>query len=173
MNPSPRIRLTARILVLNERDEVLTLEAYDVNNTPTDFWETPGGDLEPDESFEDAAKRELLEETGLVVQRLGSHVWVRRKTVPAWGISRMLPSVDEIVIEERYFVVRVDGFAIRFENPDELERNMTLGHCWWSLEELISTSETVYPENLARHLKPILRGEMPTEPVDISLEIAS
>jgi 8-oxo-dGTP pyrophosphatase MutT (NUDIX family) len=162
MNPSPRVRLTARILVLNERDQLLLFEYQEADGRR--FWVTPGGGLEPGETFEEAAKRELLEETGLELEHVGNPVWERRK---------ILNFTDErVMFDERHFVVRVRGAEVSGENPDELERGMTVGHRWWSLEELSSTSEMVYPENLARHLEPILRGEMPTEPVDISLEIA-
>ena len=34
------------------------------------YWTMPGGALEPGESLEQAARRELLEETGLVAERL-------------------------------------------------------------------------------------------------------
>ncbi len=160
MNQSIRTRLTARILVLNERDELLMFEYQEADGRR--FWVTPGGGLEPNETFMDAAKRELLEETGLKLEQVGNPVWERRK---------VLNFTDErVMFDERHFVVRVRGGEVSGENPDAFERAMTLGHRWWSLEALQTTPETVYPENLARHLEPILRGEMPTEPVDISLK---
>jgi 8-oxo-dGTP pyrophosphatase MutT (NUDIX family) len=163
VNRSTRTRLTARILVLNERDELLMFEYQEADGRR--FWVTPGGGVEPNESFEEAAARELLEETGLKVEHVGNAVWERRK---------ILNFPDErVMFDERHFVVRVRGAEVSGENPDELERDMTLGHRWWSLDALQTTPETAYPENLVRHLEPILRGEIPTEPVDISLEIAT
>lgn len=45
-----------------------------------DTWECPGGHIEPGESAEDAARRELWEETGAVSYRL--------TTVGIYGVSR-------------------------------------------------------------------------------------
>lgn len=35
-----------------------------------DYWVVPGGGLESNESYEDAAKRELMEELGLSIQEM-------------------------------------------------------------------------------------------------------
>ena len=156
-----RTRLTARILVLNELDRVLMQEFQESDGRR--FWVTPGGGLEPGESFEQAAVRELLEETGLKLERVGNPIWERRKT--------LVLSDERVRFDERHFLVRVSGFELSGENPDELEREMILRHRWWSLEELKSSSQTIYPENLAHYLEPILRGEIPTVTVDISLKL--
>jgi 8-oxo-dGTP diphosphatase len=162
-NQPIRPRPTARILVLNKHDQILLFEYQESDGHR--FWVTPGGGLEPDETFEDAAKRELLEETGFSLEDVGKPVWERRKILEFSG--------QRVMFDERHFVVRLDSFQVSGENPDGLERDMTVGHRWWSLEELRTTSQTVYPENLARHLEPILRGEIPTEILDISLEMVS
>ncbi|GAB0166662.1 NUDIX hydrolase [Lysinibacillus sp. CTST325] len=52
------------VLILNNANEVLLQKRYDGG------WGLPGGLMELGESLEDTAKREVLEETGLVIEDL-------------------------------------------------------------------------------------------------------
>lgn len=61
----PLVVACSLIIVLNSDGEVLLEERQDDH-----FWDFPGGSIEIDESAEDAAKRELFEETGLIASAL-------------------------------------------------------------------------------------------------------
>ena len=64
MQGQPVILVAAGVALLNEAGEVLLLQR------PEGEWCLPGGHMEVGESLEEAATRELLEETGLVVDTL-------------------------------------------------------------------------------------------------------
>ncbi|MEH7379180.1 NUDIX hydrolase [Bacillus sp. JJ1533] len=52
------------VIILNDQNEVLLQKRHDGN------WGLPGGLMDLGESFEEVAKRETFEETGLVVENL-------------------------------------------------------------------------------------------------------
>ena len=92
-----------------------------------------------------------------MVSAVGEPIWTRNKVV------------DGILQLERHFLVRCVGFDVISENnPDANEQKLTLGMHWWNLEGLLISTETIYPEDLALHLEPVLRGVIPVTPVDIS-----
>jgi 8-oxo-dGTP diphosphatase len=60
--------VTVRTLVLNDKGQALLLRRplHDYNRPGQ--WDFPGGKLEPDEDLTEAAKRETLEESGIVAR---------------------------------------------------------------------------------------------------------
>lgn len=65
LGPRPIIMAAAGVIVMNERHQILLQHRSD-----NDCWGLPGGSMELGESFEETARREVLEETGLVVGKL-------------------------------------------------------------------------------------------------------
>ncbi|WP_062051757.1 NUDIX hydrolase [Bacillus sp. JCM 19034] len=61
----PLILTAASIIVVDDKDRILLQHRADTNN-----WGLPGGFMELGESIEEAARRELKEETGLTVHKL-------------------------------------------------------------------------------------------------------
>ena len=60
----PIILPGATVIMINENDEVL------LQKRRNGYWGLPGGLMDLGESFEEVAKREVFEETGLVVENL-------------------------------------------------------------------------------------------------------
>ena len=75
-----------------------------------DVWITPGGGLLPGETYEEAARRELQEETGITDIELGPWVWARRH------VFRWRNQLYEAI--ERFFLVRTAHVTIS-RSPSE------------------------------------------------------
>jgi ADP-ribose pyrophosphatase YjhB (NUDIX family) len=58
---------TANLIILNKKKEVLLLKRAETEDRFVGYWSLPGGGAEDGESFEDTAKREIIEETGCKV----------------------------------------------------------------------------------------------------------
>ena len=61
----PLIMAGAGVILLNEKNEILL-----GRRTDNDYWDYPAGSMEIGESFEECARREVFEETGLTCGKL-------------------------------------------------------------------------------------------------------
>ena len=138
-----RERPSSRLLVTDPRERILLFRFEHSQGALAgqQFWATPGGGLDPGESYAQAACRELLEETGLVVDDPGPEVGQRIVTF-------RMPDGEMVRSDERYFLARADALAISTERWTDLERTVMAAHRWWSAAELLCTAEQVWPEDL-------------------------
>ena len=143
-----RLRRAARIIVLDREARTLMFR-FDVPGRAP-FWVTAGGECEPQESFAEAARRELLEETGI-------------RADPGPEIARLTPQFvtvegEPVQADERYFLVRVDHPVIDTRRHTALEQQVMTSHRWFTLTELADWPEAVFPQELAA----IIRSQIAT-----------
>lgn len=138
-----RERPSSRILLLDAEDRLL-LFRFDFAHGSFDgriFWCTPGGGVDPGESFEAAACRELHEETGLLIADPGPEVARRR-----YGYK--LANGESMRSDDHYFLIRVDALTICDRNWSDLERQSITEHRWWSRDELADCPDRIWPGDL-------------------------
>jgi len=148
---------SARALLVDPQDRVLLMKL--AFNAPQTYWLTPGGSLHPGESFEDALRREIREETGLTLAHPGHWVWTSPKRIVRDGLP-----VDTLA---RVYIQRVSNF---FAIPTALtseELSMFRELRWWSIDEIAGSRETFIPRTLAVLLSALLGGPWPAEPIVI------
>lgn len=154
-------RRAARVLVVDAIDRLLLFRGCDPADAEAGtWWFTVGGGVEEDESTEQAARRELLEETGIRLTApdgLVGPVWLRETEFDFDGLH--------IVSDEAFYLVRVPVCEVVAHAWTELEQRSVLGHGWWSAEQLAATPELVYPPELAGLLPDLVAGVVPSEPV--------
>lgn len=151
-------RRTVKILLLDQSDRLLLLQGAE-SAASESVWFPVGGGMEDGEDAVTASLREIDEETGCRDVRLGPEVW-RRRHLYSWRGKQ----TDTY---ERWFVARTQHFTPAPQALTEHEQSYITGFRWWTAEELVSTTERVFPPDLGVRLMELLRDGAPASPVDI------
>ena len=149
---TPVHRTAVRALIVTPDRQVLLLRIRSPEGVV--LWIAPGGGLERDESSEDALRRELEEEVGLVGCEIGPEVW-RRCSTFNWGDWR-------VTQRESYRVVHTERFEPVM--TDALEAEITEALRWWPVEQLGSADARIVPTSLADILLRYWADGAPAEP---------
>jgi 8-oxo-dGTP pyrophosphatase MutT (NUDIX family) len=147
---NPIHRRAARVVLVDGAGRVLMFRGFDPASPESPYWFTVGGGLDEGETTAEGAVRELREETGLDVrpESIGGPIWHETAEFPFDG--RWYRQ------EQDFYAVRVDSWEVSLEGLDAEERRSIDRHHWWSIEELATTRERFYPEELPILLREIL-----------------
>jgi 8-oxo-dGTP pyrophosphatase MutT (NUDIX family) len=146
-------RRSARVILVDPDGRLLLFRSED-------FWFTPGGGIEAGETTEQAAARELWEETGLRLapDQLGPLIAESSGYADLGWITGMLHDAF-------YFHRAPAGFTVDTSGFQPLELSTVSGHRWWTVDEIEASARTVFPWGLAPLLRELLDGRLPPAPV--------
>ncbi|MEY4159962.1 MAG: hypothetical protein RLZZ136_583 [Pseudomonadota bacterium] len=134
-----RIRRAARIVLVNETGHLLLFRFNPRGSTP--FWLPPGGECDPDEDFPTAARRELLEETGITADPSPLGVVLDYAFTTLDG--------EDVIACEHYFHHCTSITTIDTSGHTEQEKDYMQEHRWFAPSDLSAWHEAIYPENLS------------------------
>jgi 8-oxo-dGTP pyrophosphatase MutT (NUDIX family) len=120
------------------------------------WWSTPGGGIDPGESQEAAARREVAEETGLAELELGPCLWIREVDFKFRG--RPYRQTEHV------YLARVDAFEPSPNGLNSDELAFRPQHRWWAVGEIEASPDRFAPRRLAALLRDLLRDGPPEQP---------
>lgn len=162
-------RFTARLILLDSENRLLLMKVNDpsvadpASPIKGDFWCTIGGKMEAGESVLQAAAREAREEVGLEVDNItiGSVIWHGEQVLTWKG--------EPTLLKESFVLARANKTSVSEEGRTADERAVIKETRWWTLEELASSDQRIFPPILPCLLPAIVRGEIPDDPMTIDL----
>lgn len=157
-------RNAVRVVVLDVHDRVLLFHTCDVDHPDLgQWWELPGGGIDPGETYLDTAIRELREESGIIADasQIGPANWRRRASF----IHRQRRHLqDEVVVSVR---LSTPGPDVDESGRLDYEREDYFAFRWWPTLEIVQSDERFYPGQLPQLLMSFLDGNTIDEPFEL------
>ena len=145
-------RTAARAILIDGRERVLLIWGCDpAKPEEGSWWYTPGGGVEPGESFTEALRRELQEEIGLDVDHVGEVIFE--------ATSRFDYDGRQFHQRNLFFEVRVDDFEADLSALSAEERLGILSVHWLTLDEMRNTPHFIHPPTLPHIVANLLSSD--------------
>jgi 8-oxo-dGTP pyrophosphatase MutT (NUDIX family) len=164
-----KTRRAVRVLVVAQ-DLLLMFHDQDPGLPGSGWWVLPGGGIDAGESPREAARRELAEESGYVVEDADLHGPLATRVV-LHGYS------DQVTEQaEEFYLVRVTGpYDVDVTGHTAFELESVQGHAWRAVNE--ESADPVWPLELAAllalaeqpELWPVDLGRVEESPVPLAL----
>jgi 8-oxo-dGTP pyrophosphatase MutT (NUDIX family) len=156
------VRSCVRVVLQDAGGRILLFRAQLESRSSEHWWELPGGGIEPGETYQQTAVRELAEETGLLISpaQVGPPRWRRTSTWTARGVRRLQ---HEVVVQVRLDADQppiTDGGRTAEELEEYVEAR------WWDVTDVLASSERFYPGRLPALLPAFLAGAELNEPFE-------
>lgn len=127
----PLIAVGAGVILVNERNEILLEKRAD-----NGYWDYPAGAMELGESYEECARREVLEETGLLCGKMELFTEISGKEM-----FYEYPNGDQIYATGLVYICRDYSGEMKVQEEEVVEQ------CFFHIDQL--------PENLHPIKKPV------------------
>jgi 8-oxo-dGTP pyrophosphatase MutT (NUDIX family) len=162
LQPYDLERSCVRVVLRDRAGRILLFRAVLASRSDTHWWELPGGGIEPGESLQDAAVREIREETGLEISpaQVGPPRWRRTSTWTARGIRRLQHEVV-VAVDLDAEAPPVTGGGRTAEEAEEY-----IDSRWWEVADVLASRERFYPGRLPQLLPAFLAGAELSEPFE-------
>lgn len=136
----PRRREAVRVIVVGPQDRTLLFRVQDRDGGGAQFWESPGGGLQPGETVRAAADRELAEEVGADHGPIVDLDQVSERTSRWWGAT--------IRRVEHHMATRVATTEVVTANWTAGERAGQVDWRWMTADEVAALTEPTFPLDL-------------------------
>jgi 8-oxo-dGTP pyrophosphatase MutT (NUDIX family) len=155
-------RQASRVVLFGPDQQVFLINASDPGRSGSEeWWEIPGGGIDPGEASADCAARELWEEGGFDRVAVGPVVATQHVQFTFAG---MFFDQDEVI-----HVARTDQAEIRAPQGLEFFEAMAFkGARWWTIDEILESKGRFLPPRLQELIEAMKDGELPDPPLDIT-----